>query len=197
MAHHGLASLDTTQYRHSKPLEFEVIVHREGPGGYWTLNYRDERRTLISMHLITSRQGYADQKWGLTPPGTYLIIKRKYDPPKILQQMLQRKFLEEPAAQVHPDLWFKLERLDESVGDDATHFNTVRREELRLHFGSLSLGCITLKDAAQYQDLVKALAAAKPGWFDPKTGRFSDKKTSKSIEYFGKIIIPPSGVRPR
>jgi Protein of unknown function (DUF2778) len=41
--------------------------------------------------------------------------------------------------------WYRLERMDENIGDDATYVNGVRRDRIRLHIGNDSIGCVTVK----------------------------------------------------
>jgi RHS repeat-associated protein len=80
------------------------------------------------------------------PPGKYLIVEYHSKDPR------------------HKD-WFRLERIDKTVGDDKMSVDGIERSSVRLHCGGLSYGCVTISrgNEADWERLRGFIAGTKPG----------------------------------
>jgi hypothetical protein len=89
--------------------------------------------------------------FGPIPPGTYYIFDRQSGG---LFGALYDMFSERSD-------WFSLYAIDGKI-DDETYCNKVKRGLFRLHPGSASQGCITIKDSRDYQHLRAILKRSAP-----------------------------------
>ncbi|CAN7265519.1 DUF2778 domain-containing protein [Trinickia sp. LjRoot230] len=113
---------------------------------------------------------------GPLPKGTYYIVNRESGG----RMGWLRDWLKDRASHVHHDEWFALYRND-SVVDDYTFVNGVKRGNFRLHpngrFG-ISEGCITLASKSQFDKLRQFLLS-------------QDTKTvpGTTIKYYGTVEV--------
>jgi uncharacterized protein RhaS with RHS repeats len=104
---------------------------------------------------------------GPLPEGTYYIVDRPRGGP-----------ISQAAAFVTgKSKWFALYRDDGSVGD-STSEKGVARSEIRLHPGSRSYGCMTLKDDVDFDHLRNRLLKTSTGTI-PGT----------NIKYYGTVLV--------
>jgi RHS repeat-associated protein len=106
-----------------------------------------------------------DSNKGPIPRGTYYIVDR----PK------GGRF-----TRASKDYWFALYRYGAGDGliNDTTAVGSALRGQFRLHPGSLSLGCVTLRDREQFMRLWSLLKTTKPG-----------KIPQTDITYYGTITV--------
>ena len=81
--------------------------------------------------------------------------------------------------------WFSLYR-DDGIVDDQTLVNGARRGEFRLHYGTISKGCVTVPNQSDYDKIYKQLKGTQQGVI-PGT----------STSYYGTIDVftPESFIR--
>ena len=107
-------------------------------------------------------------KVGPIPPGVYYIVDR----PSGGRLGAIWDFLRPDKAN-----WFALYR-DDGIIDDQTSVNGVLRGAFRLHYGSISEGCITLTDRDAYARLNQILRTTSTGVI-PGT----------NITYYGTVTV--------
>ena len=129
-------------------------------------------------------------KEGRTPSGTYVIVAldNGNEPSAIVRQMVVKDFLSPAVSVSDRQYWLQISRLDGEI-DDTTRVGLFNRTGLRLHAGSISLGCLTFRDRGQYALFVSQLAGAPPAWVDP-TGAIHSSAAPGRKRVFGTIRIP-------
>jgi hypothetical protein len=104
-------------------------------------------------------------KIGPLPQGTYYIVNRE---PGGRHYRIRQWFEELGLSEIggwltraDKDEWFALYRADGTI-DDVTTVNGVQRGQFRLHYGTISEGCITVNTEADYAKIREKLLNTEP-----------------------------------
>jgi hypothetical protein len=109
---------------------------------------------------------------GPLPIGSYYIVERKSSTGRFCLDWISGK-----------TKWFSLYASD-GVIDDKTVVNNVQRGEFRLHYGTTSLGCITIRNEISYEDIRNELLSTKTSII-PGT----------NIPYYGTITVVDAQIK--
>ena len=101
--------------------------------------------------FINGRTSACHVGFGPIPPGAYYIFDRQSGGwERLIPDVFDKR-----------SRWFALYAIDGKI-DDETYCDRVKRGLFRLHYGTVSAGCITVKDFMDYEHLRMMLKETEP-----------------------------------
>lgn len=142
----------------------------------------------------------SNQENGEIPKGRWLITSKgkQKAPSEILRILSAPKVLSVPGsgntlARGDKKLWMSLFRDDRDAFlygtlDDYTMEGFARRDGIRMHVGTSSLGCFTFSKVQDYRTVLKQLVKATPKHIDT-SGKPVAKGAPNSLKVYGTLIV--------
>lgn len=174
------------------------ISHSKGLNSLdMSLQYQGAGESRTTFQVFSGKHGDAQKKDGRLPRGKWFIVPYINKPAIVRRKILENDVLKKPdIARRQKQYWFALFRDDTQDGkggdryiDNVTRVGLEPRTDVRVHFGSLSLGCLTFRKIAEYSAFVNILSEAKARFVHRRTGQVFQEKRPGSIEVVGVIEV--------